>query len=273
MRFLKLLSVVSFTFILAVSSYAIDKQSIVAYWSCDEGSGNKVSSVIGNYAGTLMVGPGWKGDPHQEGWGEGKFGKGLAFNSTKEWFVLVKTDDNMDKLGKPDSAFTVAYWIKTTKTSGKGRTIDKGSSGWTQGWHCAIVNGKPFSEGCDNVAPGWQASAGKSVADDQWHHVAHIFDVGKKASIYVDGVLDGQADISGDTDIAGVGWDLVFGTVGVIENPWHEFLDGYIDDIVIFDKVLSESEIKELTAGPVISQPSAVKPLGKIATKWAEFKQ
>lgn len=270
MRFLKFFSVVYFIFTLALSSYAINKENILAYWSCDEGKGDKVRDTIRGIEGTLMVGPGWTGDPHKEGWGEGKFGNGLAFNEKKEWFVYVGTDDELDKLGKKGTAFSVAYWVKSGKVSGKGRTVEKGSSGWTQGWHCAFVNGKAFSEGCDNVAPGWQLTGNTMVADNKWHHIVHIFDVGKNASIYVDGVIDGQLDISSDPDIAGIGWPIVFGTVGKVVNQWHEFFDGFVDDIGLFNKALTETEIKEIISGPIVS---AVESTNKFITYWAEIKK
>ncbi len=273
MTLVRLIFIGLFAFSLVFSAYAVDKQNIVAYWSCDEGRGEKVMSAVGGYIGTLMVGSGWKGNPHQEGWGEGRFGKGLAFDEKKEWFVLIKTNDNLDKLGKPNSAFTVSYWIKSAKTSGKGRTVDKGSSGWTQGWHCALVSGKAFMEVCDDKAPGAAIPGNQIVADDKWHHIAHIFEVGKEGRIYIDGNLDARGNIAGDPDIAGVGWDLTFGTVGFIENPWHEFLSGYMDEIALFDKALSEAEIRELATGPVMLPPTAVKVKDKITTTWAGIKR
>jgi len=251
---------------LTIPAFALD--SIVGYWPCDEGSGQTVADVVGGMEGTLMVGSGWEGDPHADGWGEGKFGSALAFDENAEWFVKVGTNDTLDQLGKPDSAFTVAYWINSGKTSGKGRTVDKGSSGWTQGWHCALVNGIAFSELCDDADPGAQVPGSTAVADNAWHHIVHVFEVGNEARIYVDGALDATGDISGESDIAGVGWDLVFGTVGMIENPWHEFISGVMDDIVLFNKALSDAEISELMTGPA----TAVEAHNKVPTTWAKVK-
>ncbi len=269
MKLLRLILFGSIVLFLCFPVHALDKQSIVAYWPCDEGKGDKVKDIIGGVEGTLMVGPGWTGVPHKEGWGEGRFGKGLAFDEKKEWFVDVGTNDELDKLGKKGTAFTVTYWVKSGKVGGKGRTVEKGSSGWTQGWHCALVNGRAFSEGCDNVPPGWQLSGGKIIADSQWHHIVHIFEVGKKASIYIDGAPDGQFDISSDPDIAGIGWPITFGSVGKVVNAWHEFLDGTMDDIALFNKALSEAEIREVMAGPVAQ---AVEAANKLITSWGEIK-
>jgi hypothetical protein len=268
----KWISVSLLIFSLNRSVYAVDTNSVVSYWPADEGSGEKVADIVGGFDGTLLVGPGWEGKPHQAGWGEGKFGKGLAFDEQKEWFVDIGTNATLDQLGKPKSAFTVVYWMKSPKVAGKGRTVEKGSSGWTQGWHCALVNGRAFSEGCDNVAPGWQLPGAKMVADDDWHHLTHIFDLNtNEAKLYVDGQLDVEKDISSDPDIAGADWQLTFGTTGKIQNAWHEFLTGTLDEIAIFSKSLSEPEIKEVMQAP-LGDVLAVDATDKLVTTWGDIK-
>lgn len=267
-------------FVLTFSAFAFESGDVVGYWPADEGRGSRVTDLAGRLHGTLSVGPEWDGKPHDDAWVEGKFGMGLEFNAGKKWFVLVGTNDKHDALGKPGTALSVAYWVKTTMRSGKGRTIEKGSSGWTQGWHAAIVGGRPFSEAVDNVAPGWALQSATNVADNKWHHVVHVFNLDTlEAKIYVDAKLDGERDISGDKDISGIDWPIVFGALGNVheccggnEPLMFEFFNGTMDEMAIFSKELDVPEIEELMDHPISDMLAVVEPTSKLATFWGALK-
>ncbi len=51
---------------------------------------------------------------------------------------------------------------------------------------------------------------------------------------------------------------------------WGDFIRGIIDEIAIFNKALSESEIKSVMTG--LARTFAVEPSGKLATTWATTK-
>jgi len=50
------------------------------------------------------------------------------------------------------------------------------------------------------------------------------------------------------------------------------FWDGIIDEVVLFNKALSEDEIKELMTSGVTSV-LAVQPKGKLALRWGDIKR
>ena len=267
-------------FILTFSAYAFEKGDIVGYWPADEGRGSKVADFAGGLDGTLSVGPDWDGKPHDDAWVDGKFGKGLEFNAGKSWFVLVGTNDTFDQLGKPGTAFSVAYWLKSNMTSGKGRTIEKGSSGWTQGWHAALVNGRAFSEAVDAVAPGWALHGKTNVADNKWHHVVHVFNLDTlEAKLYVDAKLDAELGVASDKDIAGIDWPIVFGALGNVpeccggnQPLMFEFFNGTMDEMAIFSKELEVAEIEELMDHPIGDMLAVVEPTSKLAAYWGALK-
>jgi len=81
------------------------------------------------------------------------------------------------------------------------------------------------------------------ITDDQWHHVGLVYDVeGLHRYLYVDG-----AEVAGDSSLVGgviSNGGLYFGT-----GPAREagtFWSGLIDDIRIYDEVLSAEEVVEL---------------------------
>ena len=50
------------------------------------------------------------------------------------------------------------------------------------------------------------------------------------------------------------------------------FLDGMIDDVIIWDRALSEAEVEELASGERPNKALSVKAEGKLATTWGKVK-
>jgi len=80
---------------------------------------------------------------------------------------------------------------------------------------------------------------GSGLLDNQWHHVGFTFDGSTKKS-YIDGRFVGEQ--------AGIGGTLVSSfsgrTIGKFGTSNVYFLNGYLDEVKIFDYPLSEDEIK-----------------------------
>ena len=106
----------------------------------------------------------------------------------------------------------------------------------------------------------------QNLADDQWHHVAIVLeDDGSpdvlETILYVDGEVEpsaASADEPIDTAAGGVVW--------IGETPWHNapWLDE-IDDVRIYDKVLTEQEIAEVMRGNVLLASNPEPARGAIA--------
>jgi hypothetical protein len=81
------------------------------------------------------------------------------------------------------------------------------------------------------------------ITDGQWHHVGLVYDFdGLHRHLYVDG-----AEVAKDTDpVGGVGSNggLYFGA-GPSLDP-ATFFSGLIDDVRIYDEVLSAEEVADL---------------------------
>ena len=79
--------------------------------------------------------------------------------------------------------------------------------------------------------------------DGQWHHMAWVFERSGNAQIYSDGVINGtQWDISAVTSIDNAN-NLSIGKF--LGNTAISFI-GSIDDLRLYNKALSPSEIREL---------------------------
>jgi hypothetical protein len=138
---------------------------------------------------------------------------------------------------------TVAVWAKYTGIQNAG-IISKYSgvppvdAGWTLGMNSCCDPGKVGFGGRDHSNTFWHAVSPGNFNDDQWH-----FFVGQRSGdkwrLFADGTQVSEVTATGAGDIS-TGNLLVIGLLGTA------FFNGVIDDIRIYNRALSSSEISEL---------------------------
>jgi len=258
--------VILVVFALSTSAYAIDRESILVYWPCDEGQGGIVRDASGNGRDAE-----WRDgvtDPFDGEWTDGKFGKALDF-SGGNYSVVYETDDDADlRVAAGSVPFTVAYYVKTTVDTGKGRTVDFGSHGWSDGWHSAVNTGKIIFEASNggNGVHQWD----HFVADGNWHHVAHSVIPGETVRTYVDGVQNGPDfdEIAAKQSV--VPFDGRELDMGVSFRFNTEYFPGQMDEVVLFNYALSQEEANEMMKKPLTGH--AVELTDKVAATWGAIK-
>jgi hypothetical protein len=147
-----------------------------------------------------------------------------------------------------NASFTIALWVKTTDTGGAGANwyegeglVDAEVGGVTNDFGTALLNGK-FALGIGN--PDTTLVSTRSINDGNWHHVAAIWNIASGAAeLYVDGV----ADTSG---AAPTGPRTAPTSIQIGHDPTGAYLKGTIDDVRLFGRVLSGSEIAALASAP-----------------------
>jgi len=214
-----------------VTPVAPDAAGLKAHWKLDENSGSTAtdSSGFGNN-GTLtnMTGTTWT---------TGIVGGALGFDGVDD-YVDCGNDPSLQIAGE----FTIAAWVKMAPVN----------EGAYMGIGGKMVNGdyKGFAlvRHSSNVFRLWVASAGTILAvssdgtytDTEWHHVAGVSQDGVN-SLYVDGfaqaaTLDAPFDDSGE-----------FAFIGKQYSPQDgRYWNGTIDDVRIYDRVLSLEELAGL---------------------------
>jgi hypothetical protein len=105
-----------------------------------------------------------------------------------------------------------------------------------------------------NVAgmPWDGVKAGVGIFDNQWHHVAGVYD-GSNAYIYIDGGLDSNS-VACSGSMATNDWPVYIGEnsktlldEGVNAREWQ----GLIDDVRVYNYALTQSEVNDIyTGGP-----------------------
>ncbi len=94
---------------------------------------------------------------------------------------------------------------------------------------------------------------------DQWYHIAAIRD-GDKKLLYINGELDGTADVSTDS-VAACDHNVYVGArANADNNDTESFFDGMVDDLQIYCRALSQGEVRYLNGLPDLVIPDVVVP-------------
>ena len=200
---------------------------LVGHWKFDEVSGGIAYESSGSEPeldGTLL------GDAMFDN--DGKLGGCIYLDGQGDYVSIG------DKLDLVDSNISIAAWIKPETWNGG--IIDKLGPG---GNYRLIIGNQPAKlvgqarEASNYIETVFAEDT--SVAIDQWHHVAVVFDLdSQKLSMYVDGFLCSEAAYTisrGDT-----------GAYLNIGKFFGHFFQGSIDDVRIYNKALDSFDMQAL---------------------------
>ena len=231
----------------------------MAVWLFDESSGKKVTdSSIQSTSHGDMVG--------NLEWAEGKNGNGIAFTGEDDSHVNIPHKDVLNL-----EEFSITVWAKLETRAGDRSAhwqpfmIKEGDNG-ERNYSLMVTSpgGEPyvgFSAG--GAYPALTGAA--MVVDGQWHHVVGTYDK-DGFKLYVDGVFDSQGPETGDLPFNK--GDIIIGN----NLGGQRAIQGVIDEVGLFKVALTEDDVMTIFEGGL--EPfTAVKPAGKIASKWGKIKK
>ena len=210
---------------------------LVGYWTLDEGRGLSAADTSGNgNTGSLFNAPVWTSAGHVNG--------ALSFAGTNA-AVVVPGGGVLADLYR--TGVTVAAWIKPASAGGggKGRILHKTN------WMLYMGSASTVLFTADNWTTQFaQRTSTASITLNTWQHVAGTWDGSQNGGgihIYVNGVLADGASVSGaGTAVSDASQALYLGN---IPGSLNRGFDGTIDDVRVYNRVLSASEIQSLVAG------------------------
>jgi hypothetical protein len=205
---------------------------LVAHWKAD---GTAADSTGNGHDGTLFNGTHF---------GPGVFGQAFMFDGIDD-IVVINANPDLEP-----STITIAMWVKTSPSDGPHRLVADsshgGPSGDYDGWAIQIRGNKArFAYGRGSSFP--EVISNAVVADNSFHHIAATLD-GATMRLYIDGTLDNTRDFSGS--VSPSGRNIMFG--GWHYNYPNRQLDGFVDDIRIYNHVLFPAEIEALASAAVV---------------------
>ena len=229
----------------------VSTAGLVALWKFDEGSGATTTDSIGGATGTLLNNPTWT---------SGKFSKALNFNGTNTYVKAQAPGiSNLNTV-------TASAWIYARSDGNNSakvrRLVSKSTFNATTGAQVRFAlqlgaNGTlQFNAGYVGRAGVW-SSASNAVSLNQWHQVTATYTFGNanaSPALYVDGVAQQvsvvTAPIIGSTPTPDDQM-IYIGDRGDNTRVW----DGLIDQLRIYNRILSGSEIQSVYQSDTSSVP------------------
>ena len=203
---------------------------LVGHWPFDEGSGTAAH------------------DTHM--WVAGKGGGAAHFDGTDD-YVEISSNPNDD----PVSPYSISFWVNFDGLYDQHHTIlNKGTKSGDNHWRIMHPMGGSSIYLQVYVSGSWQTVTLKSAdgtisSSKKWYHVALTSD-GTTAKIYINGTLSDSSTSSYDVSLPSSSGDLILGRwVGEGYPPvlpgGNEYI-GAIDDLAVYDRALSEEEVRAI---------------------------
>jgi len=229
-----MVGILGLVFLTTGPAYAVCPDGITNYWKLDETSGTKYEDFInGNDGEDAATGP----DPAsgtvngaQEF--DGSMGINVPPAPSFGWYT--------------DESFSIEYWVKIDALPGStevavGRNDGLAGLHW---WSGIESNGRVsfVLRDINRNGAGDLIAVSDILALDAWHHVVAVRDgVNGLNILYVDGVEAGSAGFDYAAGFGSTSADLNIGWLNLA--PFYTF-DGTIDEVALYDRVLSLTEIQ-----------------------------
>jgi len=210
----------------------------IAHWTLDEPGGTEVRDIVGGHHGTVHG-----TQPHAEG----RVGRARFFVRDSDDHVSVPYSSDFDI-----ASFSVSAWVWLTEPPtfsgivgtrhGGDHTFDmKINAGKVHG---DVGNGDRWIETAVNFTAADVGSDGQGgdLAVGRWYLVTYVVDdTAKKFRLYLDGDLKKTIPYSGTPRFMKPGQSLRIGC-----SSGSEFMDGVIDDVQIWNRPLTDAEVRGL---------------------------
>jgi hypothetical protein len=220
----RLIYLLSLVLVLSMALTGTTKAELVGWWRFDEGSGTIANDSSGNgNDGTF------NGDPQ---WVVGYFGGALEFDGSDDW-LDCGNDPSLDL-----TRWTITFWLKVNENKDYNGFVIKGLDAAENYEVLGFADGSfhfPIQH-TDGSRTYVNTSAGV-IVPDEWAHFAYSYDSAEGRRFYKNGSLIFE-DTESNTPQASTGI-LSIGN----EQPMSRYVNGAMDDIRIYNHLLSESEL------------------------------
>lgn len=153
------------------------------------------------------------------------YGKAIRLNNDASRGISVKHSDYLDGLDE----ITIAFLAKKDNKTAATTFVNKHT----------VYRLSLTKTGISASIAGSSCSAANVVDDTNWHHYAITYD-GSHIVVYIDGIERSRTECTGKIK-RDSSREIVIG-----RDPWGDSLEGLMDEFRIYDRCLSEEEIKQI---------------------------
>lgn len=206
---------------------------MLAYWKLDESGGSAYDDFYYGLDGgcaSRCPAP-----------ATGQVGGAQEFNGSDTGIdVAAVPGDDSFNWGKDDS-FSVEFWMRTHSGSTcAGNEVVVGRAD-TAAWWVGCRDGGALNFYLKDRGGVYESVSGPMVTDGEWHHVVAVRDAGTdELRLYLDGSLEGAEPARYYDDFGAPGVEL---NIGWLDRGAGYHFDGLVDDVVIYERVLTGGEI------------------------------
>lgn len=198
-------------------------QTPVAAYSFNEGTGTVLGDTSGNGNTGTITGATWSET--------GKYGNALSFNGTSN-IVTINDSASLDLT----TGMTIEAWVKPSALSGWRSVVMKEKTGnLVYGVYANTDTNKPSGE--IYITGNKDVRASAALSTTSWKHIAVTYDA-TTLKLYIDGAQVGSTNVT--ASIATSNNPLRIGG----NTIWGEYFKGLIDEVRIYNRALSISEIQ-----------------------------
>ena len=212
-------------------------QGLIAHWKFDEGQGDIAYDSAGNNDGTV----------YGAQWTTGQINGALSFDGVDDYVYLGDIDEF--EFGEDD--FSISVWIYPRNHSGSGSHIitkyywgNEQRQWWLAHMDSGVIGFYTNPTGASS--DGEKLASVSPVAQNAWAFITTVRK-GSTKYIYINGKLDTTGTTAGI--LTGQSAKVYIGAVDSPSEGLHNFFNGEIDDVRIYDKALSAEEIWQLYQG------------------------
>jgi len=196
--------------------------SLVGAWAFDEGTGTTAKDASGAGNNGTLNGATWQS--------AGRFGGALQFDGAGA-NVSIPDNGSLDLT----NALTLEAWVYPTSAPAYAAVVAKERTGG--GLPYGLEAGAGVPDGWVNTGGNVSAAGASVLPLASWTHVAETYD-GAAVRLYVNGALAASTPASGtllnSADPLRIGGD----------QTWGEWFAGRIDEVRVYSRALSQSEIQ-----------------------------
>jgi RHS repeat-associated protein len=230
----------------AVAQAKLEVPGLVAAYNFNEGTGTALGDLSTNGNSGVISGAAWA---------PGIYGQGLSFDGQDDW-VTIADASSLDLT----TGMTLEAWVNSTARAGfETVVIKEAGTEATYALYGNDHNNAPTTWVFDG-ASYFSAPAETSLPLNRWSHVAATYDA-SILRLYVNGVLTASVPAAGplvtSNDPLRLGGNSISG----------EWFAGSIDDVRVYNRVLSAAEIEADMDTPIADvPPDAIPPSVAIAS-------